>query len=482
MHDDLDLAIVGGGTAGLTAAVLAAEVGARVALVESGRTGGDCLWTGCVPSKSLIATADLAHRMRHADDVGLTPTDPAIDLGHVLDRVRKVQARIAPKDSAERLEGLGVEVITDHAKLEPGGIVALGSGDRRRARSRIVATGSTPAIPPVEGLADAAPLTSDTVWDLDTLPQRLVVLGAGPVGCELSQAFARLGAEVTLVEAAQQVLPAEDPDVGELIAGCLTADGVRVRTSAQAERVDSGTVALRTGGGQREDVAYDRLLVATGRNPRTVGLGLETLGVGTGDKGAVAVDSRLRTTSPGVFAAGDVTGVLPFTHVAAYQAGIATLNALFGLRRRARYDSVPWVTFTAPEVARVGCSEAEARRRWGSKAVVTRFDYAEVDRAIAAATPHGFAKLVGDHRGRLVGAAVAAPAAGEVIAELATLVARSAKVGDVFRTVHPYPTFSVGVAAAGGEHLRARFLSPRTRRLTRPLLAVRRRSTPRRPR
>lgn len=471
--DDLDLVVVGGGTAGLTAAVLAAGVGARVALVERDRTGGDCLWTGCVPSKSLIAAAELAHRMRRAGDLGLAPVEPAVDLARVLARVRQAQETIAPHDSVERLESLGVHVVADEARLEGGGRVALGTGGTLRARSVLLATGSRPALPGIPGLAAGDPLTSDTVWALTEVPERLAVLGAGPVGCELAQAFARLGATVTLVEVARQVLPREDADVGALVAAHLRTDGVDVRTGARCEQVEAGSLTLRGAAGS-EAVAFDRLLVATGRHPRTDGFGLETAGVRTTRAGAVAVDRRLRTSAANVYAAGDVTGVLPFTHVAAYQAGIASLNALFGLRRRATYGSVPWVTFTDPEVARVGWSEAQARERWGSRTVVARFDYADVDRAITAASPYGFAKLVGDPRGRLVGATVAAPGGGEVIGELAALVARRAGVGDVFRTVHPYPTFALGAAMAGAEHLRARFLNQRTRRVARPLLAARR--------
>lgn len=471
--DDLDLVVIGGGSAGLTAAVLAAGVGARVALVERDRTGGECLWTGCVPSKSLIESAGLAQRMRHADALGLAAVEPGVDLGRVLDRVRQAQATIAPHDSPERLEALGVRTIHDDAWLTADGGVTLRGGERLRARSALVATGSEPAVPPVHGVAESQPLTTDSVWELTELPDRLVVLGAGPVGCELAQAFARLGSRVTLVEAGPRVLPREDPAVGELLAERFAAEGMDVRTDARCERVRDGKASVRVGD-DVEEVPFDQLLVATGRRPRTAGLGLDAAGVRVTGSGAVAVDRRLRTSAAGVYAAGDVTAVLPFTHAAAYQAAIATLNALFGLRRRAAYRTVPWVTFTDPEVARVGWSESQARGRWGSRAVVAREDYARVDRAVAAASPYGFATLVGDPRGRLVGATVAAPAGGEVIAELAALVARRARVGDVYRTVHAYPTFALGAAGAGGEYLRERYLSERTRRVVRPLLAVRR--------
>jgi pyruvate/2-oxoglutarate dehydrogenase complex dihydrolipoamide dehydrogenase (E3) component len=476
MKPDVDLAVLGGGTAGLSAAVVAAELGARVALVERERTGGDCLWTGCVPSKSLIESAGLAHRMRHAEDLGLTPVPFEVDLGAVLDRVRAVQARIQPHDSPERLAALGVEVVADSARfLAPRRLGLAGSGRKLTARAVLVATGSQPLLPPIEGLAEAEPLTTDTVWDAKALPERLVVLGGGPVGCELSQAFARLGSKVTIVEMAERLLPSEDPEAGQLLADRFAAEGVAVHTNSPCiavTRDQSGVrLALRTPTGE-VTVEGDELLVALGRRPRTAGLGLDTAGIRTGPDGSVAVDRRMRTSARGVYAAGDVTAKLPFTHVAAYQAGVAALNALLPVRRSVSYRAVPYAVFTDPEVAHVGLNEQRARERWGARTVVARHDYRDVDRAVTAATPYGFAKLVGDPKGRLVGATVAAPAAGEVIGELAALVSRKAGVGDVFKTVHPYPTFALGAAMAGAAHLRARFLTDRTRRIVKPLLGV----------
>jgi pyruvate/2-oxoglutarate dehydrogenase complex dihydrolipoamide dehydrogenase (E3) component len=476
VRPDFDLAVLGGGTAGLTAAVLGAELGARVALVERDRTGGDCLWTGCVPSKGLIESAGLAHRMRHADDVGLPPVTPDVDLGAVLDRVRAVQAQIEPHDSPERLASLGVEVIADSARfLAPRRLGLAGSGRVLAARAVLVATGSQPLLPSIDGLAEAEPLTTDSVWDRKGLPDRLVVLGGGPVGCELGQAFARLGSHVTVVEMAEHLLPTEDPEVGRLLGERFAAGGITVHTASPCIAVTRGPSGVRLSlraPGREVTVEGDELLVALGRRPRTDGLGLDTAGIRTGPDGSVTVDRRMRTGVRGVYAAGDVTAQLPFTHVAAYQAGVATLNALLPLRRSVDYQAVPYAVFTDPEVAHVGLNEPRARARWGARAVVARHDYRDVDRALTAATPYGFAKLVGDPRGRLVGATVAAPAAGEVIGELAALVARKAKVGDVFTTVHPYPTFALGAALAGAAHLRARYLTDRTRRVVRPLLGV----------
>ena len=466
-----DLVILGGGTGGLVSALIAAGAGARVALVEGERTGGDCLWTGCVPSKALLAAAELAHRMRTADAVGLAPVEPEIDFGAVMRHVHGARETIAPVDSPERLRRSGVEVIEARGAFAGPGVLEAG-GRALRFRTAIVATGAAPVLPAVAGLAGADPLTSDTVWDLRRLPGRLVVLGGGPIGCELAQAFARLGAHVSLVEQAPRLLGGEEPRAGELIAAVLAGEGVAVHVGARAEAVtateDGHQLALSSG----ERLPFDRLLAATGRAPRTGGIGLEAIGARTDERGAVVVDARLATTAARVYAVGDVIGALPFTHVAAQHARIATPNALFGLRRKLDYAAVPWATFTDPEVGRVGLTEQEARGRWGDRTVVTEFDYAHSDRAITAGRARGFAKLVGDPRGRLVGATVAAAAGGEVIAELAVHVAAGAKIGAVSAQVHVYPTLAEGPARAADEYVIARTLGPRMRRLTRPLLAA----------
>ncbi len=474
-----DLLILGGGSAGLTAAVLAAGIGARATLVERERTGGDCLWTGCVPSKGLLEAAHVVHAMRTADRLGIDPVEQPVDLARVLKRVRDVQHTIEPHDSAERLRSLGVEVVADDAVFTAPRTVRLRQSGRVLApRAVLIATGSQPVVPPIAGLAEAEPLTTDTVWDLATLPRRLVILGGGPIGCELGQAFARLGSSVTLIEMDARLLPREDPDAGDLIDRTLRDEGLDVRTGATAVRVERTGDAWRLviADAQGESVVpFDRIIVATGRAPRSQDLGLDAAGVTTNPSGHVLTNRRLQTATRGVYAAGDVNGHLPFTHVAAYQAGIATFNALLLTRRAVAYRAVPWVTFTDPEVARVGISEAQARGLWGDKTVVARSDYRDVDRALTAARAQGFAKLVGDPRGRLVGATVAAPAAGEVIAEFAAIIARRGKVGDVHRTVHPYPTYAMGAAMAGADRLRDQWLNDRTRQVTRPLLSALRR-------
>jgi len=339
----------------------------------------------------------------------------------------------------------------------------------------VVATGSRPVIPPIPGLDSARPVTTDTVWDLAELPRRLVILGGGPTGCELAQAFQRLGSAVTLVEMLPALLARDEPESGALVARRLAGEGVDVRAGTRAIRVEGHDGSLRlvvAGNGGEEAVGFDRILVATGRRPDTAGLDLERVGVETNRDGSVRVDAALRTTARGVFAAGDVTGALPFTHVAAYHGAVVVVNALFGLRRKVSYDAVPWVTFTDPEVARVGLTEAAAREQWGDRVIVASFDYAELDRALCAGRTDGFAKLVGDRRGRLVGATVAGPAAGESIAWLAASVRRRERLRDLTQTVQAYPTYTLGPKQAADAHLRARWLGERTRRVSRPLLAL----------
>ncbi len=469
-----DMVVIGGGTAGLVSSVIAATAGARVALVERSRTGGDCLWTGCVPSKSLIAAAHLAHRMRTADRLGLLAVEPDVDFAHVMDRVHAAIADIAPHDSPERLRAEGVEVIEGDARFVAPGRIDV-EGRELAYRAALVATGSQPMVPPIPGLADASPLTNETVWDLRELPRRLVVLGGGPIGCELGQAFARLGSDVTLIEMAPRLLAKEEPEAGDLVREHLSKDGVDLRLSAKAVEVRAaahGHEVVIEAGDTRDTVAFDRILVAAGRRPQSDGLGLDAIGAQTDERGAVLVDGRLRTSARNVYAIGDVTGQLPFTHVAAYHARVATVNALFRARGKVSYDAVPWVTFTDPEVARVGMSEEQARERWGEHIVTVSSPYARLDRAIAAAEAHGFAKLIGDPNGRLVGATVAAPAGGEAIAELAAWIAQSGKIDDVSQTVHAYPTLAEGQARAADEHVRAKYARSRVRAITRPALAA----------
>jgi pyruvate/2-oxoglutarate dehydrogenase complex dihydrolipoamide dehydrogenase (E3) component len=471
-----DFAVIGGGTAGLVSSRTAAGLGARTVLIERDRPGGDCLWTGCVPSKALIASADLAHRIRTADSLGLEAREPKFDFARVMDHVHGAQATIEPDDSAESLERDGVEVIRGSARFDGPGRIDVG-GRTVRFRTALIATGSRPVMPSLDGLAEADPLTNETVWDLREQPRRLVVLGGGPIGCELGQAFRRLGSEVTMVQRRGYLLPKEEPEARALIAARLREEGVDLRLGTSPVRVEGGRVLVVSGSGsgssgEEERIEFDRIMVAAGRRPETDGLGLDTVGVDLDDRGGVKVDARLATTARGIYAAGDAVTALPFTHVAGYHGRTVVANALFRTRAKVSYESVPWATFTDPEVGRVGMTEADARERFGDGVVTARWDYAHNDRAITAADTAGFAKLVGDPRGRLVGATVAAAHGGESIAELAAWIRAGRKVDDVSQTVHAYPTFTEGQARAADDYLRQKYLNPRVRRLTRPALAL----------
>lgn len=478
-----DLVIIGGGTAGLVASVGAAGVGARVTLVEADRTGGDCLWTGCVPSKALISAARAVHSARTADRFGLGTAELDVDLGAVMDTVRQRQAAIAPHDSPERLEREGVTVMAGRGRLTGRGRVQVeldgGGVQELQTRRALIATGSRPALPPVDGLVDVDPLTSDSVWDLRELPSRLVVLGGGPIGCELGQAFSRLGSDVTIVEMDDRLVPREEPESGAVLRKVLRDEGITVRVGTRAVRVDDtqdGPVLVVETTDDRHQttrIPFDRILVATGRRPTTADLGLESNGVALRRSGHVWVDETMRTTADWVFAAGDVTGELPFTHAAGAQGGLVVTNALFGLRRAFDPSVVPWATFTEPEIGRIGMTEADAVEAHGRDDVtVASFDNSGLDRAIAAGATEGFAKIIAGPRDKVLGATVVGDRGGDVIAALTAWVTQGATLSDVGQTTIAYPTFAEAPTKAAGEVLRGRFLSPTMRRVTIPALVA----------
>jgi pyruvate/2-oxoglutarate dehydrogenase complex dihydrolipoamide dehydrogenase (E3) component len=472
MNRRYDLVVLGGGTAGLIASLYAARVGARVALVErADQPGGDCLFTGCVPSKSLIASARLAHEMRSARRLGLDPVEPRIDFARVMERVQEVIRQAGVRDRADHLEAQGVEVIRALGRFARPGVLDAG-GRELLFRAAIIATGSRPALPPLPGLAQAEPLSAETVWDLRDLPPRLAVLGGGATGCELGQAFARLGSRVQIVEAAPVLLPREDPEAGRFVADTLAAEGVGVHLGTPAIRLEPARAGAGVLVAGERRVEYDRLLVALGRRPAGDAIGVENVGVELDERGFVKVDSRLQTSGDHIWAAGDAVGRMYFTHVAGHQGLTAMANALFRARRRFDYSAVPRVTFTDPEVASIGLTEAEARERLGRDPLVLRHDYAESDRALTEGRARGFAKLVTGRRGRLLGATLVAPAAGESIAELAALVRRGGTAADLSQAIHAYPTHTEGPARAAEEWWTERYLNPRGRRLLRPLLAL----------
>lgn len=475
-----DFLVVGGGTAGLVASAGAASLGARTALVEKERLGGECLWTGCVPSKALIGSARIADALGRAAEFGLAdergegagsrPNGRAAAAG-VLESVRAVRARVQPHDDPERFRGLGVEVLerTPAHFLSPNRVQA---GDRvLEGRTILVATGSRPAIPPVEGLAEAGFYTHESAFEEEALPRSVVVLGAGPIGVEFAQAYGRLGVEVTLVEMAPRILPNEDAELAEQLGEHLRAEGVHVLTgmaATSAERSGAeATLQLAAADGSAPEpdavraVSAERILVATGRRANIEGLGLDEAGVVTGRDG-IQVDGRLRTSRRHIFAAGDVTGGLRFTHVADHEARSVVRNALFPFGRRVDYSVVPWAVFTDPPLARVGLTEEEARDRHGEVRTY-RYDTTTLDRVITDREAGGLVKLITDRRGRLLGGHVMAPSAGTMIMEVALAMRHGLGIADLSTLIHPYPTMSEGIRRAADMYYRAK-LTDRSRR------------------
>ncbi|MGD9527392.1 MAG: NAD(P)/FAD-dependent oxidoreductase [Pseudonocardia sp.] len=459
-----DLLVIGGGTAGLVGARTAASFGASVLMVERERPGGDCLWTGCVPSKALLAAASAAADARGAARLGVHVDGVRVAFDEVMAHVRAAIATIEPVDSPEAMRAADV-VYAAGTAMFTGSATAEVDGRQLRFRQALVATGSDPAIPPIPGLAEADPLTSDSVWDLTERPDRLVVLGGGTIGCELGQAFARLGSTVTIVEAAERILGNEDPDAARLVADALARDGATVLTGTPVTAVDGAEVVL--GDGRR--IPADRVLVAVGRRPDTGGLGLAAAGVATDDRGFVAVDAHLRTGNPRIWAAGDVTGHPQFTHVAGVHGSTAASNAVLGVRRAAEVTAIPRVTFTSPEVASVGVPA-------GSPGTTTRTRWHdEVDRAIVEGRTMGFTRLVLDRRGRVVGATVVGPRAGETLAELTLAVHRGLRARDLAGVMHPYPTWGDGPWNAAVAEVREQLAGPVAQRATHTATALRRR-------
>jgi pyruvate/2-oxoglutarate dehydrogenase complex dihydrolipoamide dehydrogenase (E3) component len=454
-----DLAVIGGGTAGLVTSAVSAGIGARTALVERHRLGGECLWTGCVPSKAIIRSAAVLAALRRAPEYGIRAEGAEADFGAVMDRVRRAIAAIEPHDSPERFRGMGVDVIEGEARFVSPEEAVVG-GRRVRSKRWVVATGSRTAVPPVPGLEESGYLTHETVWELDRLPASMVVLGAGPIGVEIGQTFARLGSRVTLVDHGRQVLGREDPEIAEVLRRALEREGVVLRLGMRAEavRAEGGerVVELRGADGAREEVRGAAVFVATGRRPNVEGMGLEALGVEVG-KGGIVVDERLRTTVGNVWAAGDVVGPYRFTHVADYHGRLVAPNALFPVGRKLDYRVVPWCTYTEPEVARVGLTEAEARDRWGSRAGVFRYAHDSLDRAVCDGEPDGLTKLVTDPRGRLVGAHVVGPRAGETIHEAVLAVRHKLKLSDLSGMIHVYPTYPESLRRSADAYLRAKY-------------------------
>ena len=455
---DRNLVVIGAGSAGLVSALIAATVKAKVTLVEADKMGGDCLNTGCVPSKALIKSAKVAEQMRRADRYGLEPTEPKVPFNRTIERVMGAIRAIEPNDSVERYEGLGVDVVEGYAKIVDPWRVEItckdGGVQRLTTRAIVIAAGADPVIPPIDGLEGSGFLTSDTMWDafaqMDEPPARVVVLGGGPIGCELSQALARLGSQVTQIEMEDRVLGREDTEVSALAKASLEASGVRVLTGHRAARIGKGQLVADHKNGD-VTIPFDTLIVAVGRAARLRGYGLEQLGIDT--ERTVVTDDFLATKFPNIYAAGDVAGPFQLTHVASHQAWFASVNALFGQFKRfkADYRVIPAVTFLDPEVARVGINESEAKEQ-GIDYEVTRFDLDDLDRAIAESETKGFVKvLTPPGKDTILGATIVGAHAGELLAEYVLAMKHKLGLGKILGTIHSYPTMAEANKFAAGE-------------------------------
>ncbi|GGC62762.1 dihydrolipoyl dehydrogenase family protein [Hoyosella rhizosphaerae] len=458
-----DLLVVGGGSAGIVSAKTAVKLGASVLLVESHRTGGDCLWTGCVPSKSLLAAAHHVAHARRGAEVGVHVGDITVDFAAVMAHVRSAISTIEPIDTPEALEADGITVVSGRAVFTSPHTADV-NGKSVRFRQALIATGAAPILPPIPGLNNA--LTSETVWDLDELPARLLVIGGGSIGCELSQAFARLGSDVTLVEAGPRVLPAESPAASRIINDVLEHDGVTIHTGQSVSHIE-GTRAVLS---NDDTVEFDQVLVAVGRAARTDKLGLDAAGVRVNDHKQVMIDRHLRTTNPRIWAAGDVTPLPQFTHTAGTFGSLAASNAVLGIRRKVNTALIPRVTFTDPEVASVGESTPTVNSRLREHTVT----HDHLDRAVTENSTRGFSSLVFDRKSRLVGATVVSPRAGETIGELTLAMKLGLRSRDLAGTIHPYPTYNDGAWNAAIADTRDQLASPAAKRTFSVLTGIRR--------
>jgi pyruvate/2-oxoglutarate dehydrogenase complex dihydrolipoamide dehydrogenase (E3) component/uncharacterized membrane protein YdjX (TVP38/TMEM64 family) len=461
-HFDRNLVVIGAGAAGLVSSYIAAAVKAKVTLVESHKMGGDCLNYGCVPSKALIKTAKLMHQMRHSATYGVASAQAQLSFADVMQRVQRVVTAIEPHDSVERYGGLGVDVVLGHAKIIDPWHVQItqtdGSVTTLSTRAIVVATGAAPFVPPLSGLIDAGVLTSDTLWQLREQPARLVVLGGGPVGCELAQAFARLGSQVTQIEMLDRIMVREDPEVSACAQQALQADGVTVLTGHKAlrcENAEGAKAIVVEAGGVQTRIGFDALICAVGRVARLEGYGLEELGIPV--RRTIETNEYLQTIYPNIYACGDVAGPFQFTHTASHQAWYASVNALFGFVKKfkADYSVIPWATFIDPEVARVGLNEQEAKDK-GVAYEVTRYGIDDLDRAIADSADHGWIKvLTVPGKDKILGVTIVGEHAGDLLAEYVLAMKHGLGLNKILGTIHTYPTLAESNKYVAGEWKRA---------------------------
>jgi pyruvate/2-oxoglutarate dehydrogenase complex dihydrolipoamide dehydrogenase (E3) component len=454
MSEPFDVIVIGGGTAGLVTASGCARLGRRVALIEKAALGGDCLWTGCVPTKALVSSARLAHQMRNAARWGLPAADPQISPRAVMESMREARRTIAVHDDPQRFRNLGIDVIEASAKfIGPGEVMA---GHRLlTAKDVVIATGSRTAVPPVPGLAEAGYLDHATFLDRDEFPSSVLIIGGGAIGIEFAQIFRRFGSKVTVIEMAESILGTEDSSVVEKIHAVLTEEGVDVRTGwkvASVHRNEGGrVVVIQDASGATEHVTADEVFIASGRRGNIEDLGLEAAGVRTRDS-YIDVNRYLQTSSPRIWAIGDVHGGLQFTHVAAYEAVKVVRNMLFPGKSAVDYSNIPWALYTDPEVAHLGLTESEARAKHGSDLEVYTIDLAEVDRAIVDRTTAGFVKLLCDRKGTLAGAHIVATGASALIAEIVLARRKGVRIGELAQVIAPYPSLADAVQKAAATH------------------------------
>jgi pyruvate/2-oxoglutarate dehydrogenase complex dihydrolipoamide dehydrogenase (E3) component len=440
-----DIVIIGGGSAGLVVASAAAQLKAKVALVERHKLGGDCLWFGCVPSKSLIHASRVAYQVKNAARFGIYTEPPEIEFAKVTGHVQQVIANIQPHDSPERFRGLGVEVIFGEGKFIDKKTFEV-DGQQLTARAFVIATGSRPAIPSVEGLHSADFLTNEKVFDLKERPNSLVIIGAGPIGCELGQAFSRLGSNVTIISSKSHILPKEEPEAALVVQKQFESEGINILKEVRAEKVEvvDGKKQVTAGG---KNIIVDEILVAGGRLPNVESLNLEVAGVEVGKPGII-VNEKLQTTNSKIYACGDVIGGYQFTHVAGYEAVVALTNALFFPISKVNYRVIPWATFTDPELARVGLTEKQAKERYGDDVCVLKQPFSGVDRAQAEAATTGFGKIITKGNGEILGAHLVGISAGELIHEIVLAMSHKLPVS-ALTGIHVYPTLSEVNSKAG---------------------------------
>lgn len=456
---DRNLIVIGAGSAGLVTAYIAAATKASVTLIEKHKMGGDCLNTGCVPSKTLIKSARIAHDARRGERFGIETSAVKVDFPAVMERVQSVIKTIEPHDSVERYTDLGVDCVTGEARIVDPWRVEV-NGRTLTARNIVIATGARPFVPSIPGIDQVPYYTSDTVWELRQAPKKLLILGGGPIGCELAQAFARLDVPVVQMDQAPRILPREDDDAAQLVTDSLVSDGVDLRTGARAERFEKDGDTCRLiyqQDGEEKQVEFDTLLLAVGRKANTDSLGLEALGIETNSNGTVQVDETLQTRIPGIYACGDVAGPYQFTHAAAHQAWYASVNSLFGSFKtfKVDYRVLPWTTFTDPEVARVGLNEQEAKEQ-GVAFEVTTYALDELDRAIAEGETEGFVKvLTPPGKDRILGANIVGNHAGELITEFISAMKHGYGLNKILGTIHVYPTLSEANKFAAGNWKKA---------------------------